>query len=107
MFDKIFAVNTRTCSCGGNELSEAQCQKENHSANNVAGSGATVEIHSVQGIKGEVEEDDELRRRLLADRKNWKAIGIDCFGASSPIGEIYKEFDITKKAIIVAAKELS
>ena len=36
-----------------------------------------------------------------------KAIGIDRFGASAPAGKIYKEFGITKEAVIAAAKELS
>ncbi|XP_054805936.1 transketolase, chloroplastic [Prosopis cineraria] len=35
-----------------------------------------------------------------------KAIGIDRFGASAPAGKIYKEFGITKEAVIAAAKEL-
>lgn len=35
-----------------------------------------------------------------------KAIGIDRFGASAPAGRIYKEFGITKEAVIAAAKEL-
>lgn len=35
-----------------------------------------------------------------------KAIGIDRFGASAPAGTIYKEFGITKEAVIAAAKEL-
>ncbi|KAE9592260.1 hypothetical protein Lal_00035294 [Lupinus albus] len=35
-----------------------------------------------------------------------KAIGIDGFGASAPAGRIYKEFGITKEAVIAAAKEL-
>ena len=35
-----------------------------------------------------------------------KAIGIDRFGASAPAGKIYKEFGITKEAVIAAAKSL-
>ncbi|KAL9275097.1 Transketolase-2, chloroplastic-like protein [Drosera capensis] len=35
-----------------------------------------------------------------------KAIGIDKFGASAPAGRIYKEFFITKEAVIEAAKSL-
>ncbi|WJX49327.1 transketolase [Trifolium repens] len=35
-----------------------------------------------------------------------KAIGIDRFGASAPAGRIYKEFGITKEAVIAEAKEL-
>ncbi|GAB2217598.1 hypothetical protein Drorol1_Dr00000797 [Drosera rotundifolia] len=35
-----------------------------------------------------------------------KAIGIDKFGASAPAGRIYKEFGITKEAVIEAAKSL-
>ncbi|CAI8600761.1 unnamed protein product [Vicia faba] len=35
-----------------------------------------------------------------------KAIGIDRFGASAPAGKIYKEFGITKEAVIAAAKEV-
>ena len=35
-----------------------------------------------------------------------KAIGIDRFGASAPAGRIYKEFGITKEAVVAAAKEL-
>lgn len=35
-----------------------------------------------------------------------KAIGIDRFGASAPAGKIYKEFGITKEAVIEAAKSL-
>lgn len=35
-----------------------------------------------------------------------KAVGIDRFGASAPAGRIYKEFGITKEAVIAAAKEL-
>ncbi|GAB4844358.1 hypothetical protein Ancab_037722 [Ancistrocladus abbreviatus] len=35
-----------------------------------------------------------------------KAIGIDRFGASAPAGRIYKEFGITKEAVIKAAKSL-
>ncbi|KAI4356784.1 hypothetical protein L6164_000776 [Bauhinia variegata] len=36
-----------------------------------------------------------------------KAIGIDRFGASAPAGRLYKEFGITKEAVIAAAKEVS
>lgn len=36
-----------------------------------------------------------------------KAIGIDRFGASAPAGKIYKEFGITKEAVVEAAKSLS
>ncbi|KAK7256575.1 hypothetical protein RIF29_30029 [Crotalaria pallida] len=35
-----------------------------------------------------------------------KAVGIDHFGASAPAAKIYKEFGITKEAVIAAAKEL-
>lgn len=35
-----------------------------------------------------------------------KAIGIDRFGASAPAGTLYKEFGLTKEAVIAAAKEL-
>ena len=35
-----------------------------------------------------------------------KAIGIDRFGASAPAGKIYKEFGITKEAVVEAAKSL-
>ncbi|KAK9742811.1 hypothetical protein RND81_03G198900 [Saponaria officinalis] len=35
-----------------------------------------------------------------------KTIGIDRFGASAPAGKIYKEFGITKEAVIEAAKSL-
>ncbi|GAB4861897.1 hypothetical protein Ancab_037152 [Ancistrocladus abbreviatus] len=35
-----------------------------------------------------------------------KAIGIDHFGASAPAGRAYKEFGITKEAVIEAAKSL-
>ncbi|XP_074263181.1 transketolase, chloroplastic-like [Silene latifolia] len=35
-----------------------------------------------------------------------KAIGIDRFGASAPAGKIYKEFGITKEAVIAAAKSM-
>ncbi|KVH91201.1 Transketolase binding site-containing protein [Cynara cardunculus var. scolymus] len=35
-----------------------------------------------------------------------KAIGIDKFGASAPAGKIYKEYGITKEAVIAAANEV-
>ena len=35
-----------------------------------------------------------------------KAIGIDRFGASAPAGKLYKEFGLTKEAVIAAAKEM-
>ncbi|KAG5128734.1 hypothetical protein JHK82_029569 [Glycine max] len=50
--------------------------------------GSTFGWHKIVGSKG-------------------KAIGIDRFGASAPAGKIYKEFGITKEAVIAAAKELS
>lgn len=50
--------------------------------------GSTFGWHKIVGSKG-------------------KTIGIDCFGASAPAGKIYKEFGITKEAVISAAKEVS
>ena len=50
--------------------------------------GSTFGCHNIVGSKG-------------------KVIGIDWFGASAPAGKIYKEFGITKEAVIAAAKELS
>ncbi|XP_020235327.1 transketolase, chloroplastic [Cajanus cajan] len=50
--------------------------------------GSTFGWHKIVGSKG-------------------KAIGIDRFGASAPAGKIYKEFGITKEAVIAAAKEVS
>ncbi|KHN44824.1 Transketolase, chloroplastic [Glycine soja] len=50
--------------------------------------GSTFGWHNIVGSKG-------------------NAVGIDRFGESAPAGKIYKEFGITKEAVIVAAKELS
>ncbi|CAI8601552.1 unnamed protein product [Vicia faba] len=50
--------------------------------------GSTFGWHKIVGSKG-------------------KTIGIDRFGASAPAGKIYKEFGITKEAVISAAKEVS
>ncbi|TYG40784.1 hypothetical protein ES288_D12G121800v1, partial [Gossypium darwinii] len=35
-----------------------------------------------------------------------KAIGIDWFGTSAPIGRLYKEFNLTPEVVVAAAKEL-
>lgn len=35
-----------------------------------------------------------------------KSIGIDTFGASAPAPTLYKEFGITKEAVVEAAKSL-
>lgn len=50
--------------------------------------GSTFGWHKIVGSKG-------------------KTIGIDRFGASAPAGKIYKEYGITKEAVISAAKEVS
>ncbi|XP_058774723.1 transketolase, chloroplastic-like [Vicia villosa] len=50
--------------------------------------GSTFGWHKIVGSKG-------------------KTIGIDRFGASAPAGKIYKEYGITKEAVISAAKEIS
>ncbi|XP_072088387.1 uncharacterized protein [Arachis hypogaea] len=45
-------------------------------------------------------------RSHLGGRESLEAIGIDRFGASAPAEKIYKEFGITKEAVIAAAKSL-